>query len=118
MTEGILIAFITGALAIVGNVVVAVISNNKTIYRVEKLESKADEQAKLYESVHDTLNTIVTEVSVIKVNQENLTEETRKHNGVISRTFALESAVGILEEKQKVANNRIKDMEELWKAKN
>jgi len=34
-----------------------------------------------------------------------------KHNQVIDRVYALEKAVNVLEERQKVANNRIEDLE-------
>lgn len=35
-----------------------------------------------------------------------------KHNQVVERVYALETAVNVLEERQKVANNRIDDLED------
>lgn len=50
--------------------------------------------------------------SLIELKIENLTEHVNKHNNVIERTFKLEERATLLEEKVKVANNRIKDLEE------
>ena len=69
MTEGILIAIITGGLAVLGNVVVVAFNNSKTLYRIEQLEKKVE-----------------------------------KHNNLVER-------MTLAEEKIKVANNRIKDLE-------
>jgi hypothetical protein len=49
MTEGILIAFITGGLAIVSNVVVAWAQNSKTLYRIDQLEKKVEKHNNLVE---------------------------------------------------------------------
>jgi len=46
---------------------------------------------------------------------DSLEKAQNKHNKVIERTFILEKAVEVLEERQKVANNRIKDLEEICK---
>lgn len=40
-----------------------------------------------------------------------LTKEVEKHNNVITRVYALESRADVYEEKMKVANNRIHDLE-------
>lgn len=47
MTEGILIAFITGGMAIVSNIVVAMAQNAKTLYRIEELEKKVEKHNNL-----------------------------------------------------------------------
>lgn len=70
MTEGILIALITGGLAVLGNVVVVAFNNSKTLYRIEQLEKKVE-----------------------------------KHNNLVER-------MTLAEEKIKVANHRIEDLEE------
>ena len=49
MSEGIIIALITGGLAIVSNVIVAVAQNSKTIYRIEELEKKVEKHNNLIE---------------------------------------------------------------------
>lgn len=49
MTEGIMIAFITGGLAIVSNLFVAAATNSKTIYRIDQLEKKVEKHNNLVE---------------------------------------------------------------------
>lgn len=45
-----------------------------------------------------------------------LEEKVDKHNQVIERTYALEDRANLLDEKMKVANHRIDDLEEANKA--
>lgn len=52
-----------------------------------------------------------TTKSLITYKLEELTKRVDKHNSVIERTYALEQRTEIQEEKIKVANNRIKDLE-------
>ena len=49
LTEGIIIAFITGGLAVVSNVIVAWAQNSKTIYRIDQLEKKVEKHNNLVE---------------------------------------------------------------------
>lgn len=49
MTEGIIIALITGSMAIVSNIVVAWAQNSKTVYRIEQLEKKVEKHNNLVE---------------------------------------------------------------------
>ena len=49
MTEGIIIAIITGGMAIVSNIVVAWAQNSKTVYRIEELEKKVEKHNNLVE---------------------------------------------------------------------
>lgn len=49
MTEGIIIALITGGLAVVSNLLVANASNSKTMYRIEELEKKVDKHNQVVE---------------------------------------------------------------------
>ena len=49
LTEGIIIAFITGGLAIASNVMVAAFQNSKTIYRIDELEKKVEKHNNLVE---------------------------------------------------------------------
>ena len=50
MTEGVMIALITGGLAIVSNIIVAWFNNSKTLYRIEQLEKKQDKYT--YSKLH------------------------------------------------------------------
>lgn len=51
MSEGIAIALITGGLAIVSNIIVAWLTNSKTIYRVEQLEKKVEKHNNFVERI-------------------------------------------------------------------
>lgn len=50
-------------------------------------------------------------IAIIDVNIGTLSDRVEKHNNVIERVFHLEDADKLLEEKIKVANNRIADLE-------
>ena len=76
MTEGIMIAIITGGLAVISNIIIVVFNNSKTLYRIEQLEKKVE-----------------------------------KHNNFIERVYELERITDVHEEKLKVANHRIDDLE-------
>ena len=43
---------------------------------------------------------------------QNLTKEVEKHNRVVERVYQLETKADVIEEKMKVANHRIDDLEE------
>lgn len=49
MEEGIIVAFITGGLAIISNVIVAAFQNGKTIYRIDLLEKKVEKHNNIVE---------------------------------------------------------------------
>ena len=51
MTEGVMIALITGGLAIVSNIIVAWFNNSKTLYRIQLLESKVERHNQIVEKV-------------------------------------------------------------------
>lgn len=57
---------------------------------------------------------ILTNNSSNKIMQEQikeLTHQVEKHNSVIERTYEAEKQIDVLEEKQRVANHRIDDLE-------
>ena len=76
MSESIIVALITGILALIGTY----FSNRKSAalleYRLAELEKKVD-----------------------------------KHNSVIERTYELERKADVIDEKMKVANHRLDDLE-------
>lgn len=49
LTEGIIIAFITGGLAIVSNIIVSAAGASKTLYRIDQLEKKVEKHNNLIE---------------------------------------------------------------------
>lgn len=50
--------------------------------------------------------------ALIAYRLEQLEQKVSKHNNLVERTYRLEEKAAIHEEKIKVANNRIKDLEE------
>lgn len=51
--------------------------------------------------------------ALIAYRLELLEKKVDKHNSVVERTFKLEEQVAVFEEKIKVANHRIEDLEDL-----
>lgn len=64
---------------------------------------------------NDTIKAISAEnrefQSVIKVEIKTLSDKQEKHNKVIERTYNLEERTSVIEEKVRVANHRIEDLE-------
>ena len=87
----ILTSSITGILALIGVVYTSKKQHDKTITEVSS-----------------TLN---TQIELIKKDITSLDETVKKHNNVIERMYSAETAISVLEEKIKVANNRIEDLE-------
>ena len=51
--------------------------------------------------------------ALISYRLEQLEKKVGKHNNLVERTYKLEELIGVQEEKIKVANNRIGDLERL-----
>lgn len=64
----------------------------------KRRQEKADKDLEVLKA------TITTEISA-------LTKKVEKHNNVIERVYALEGRMDVAEERQKVANHRIEDLE-------
>ncbi len=84
MTEGILVAIISGVLTLVGVIISNLAAGRKTQARIETSQA-------------------VTDTKI-----EELTREVRKHNGFAER-------IPVAEEKIKVINHRLDDLEEYHK---
>lgn len=91
MSEAIITAIITGLLALIG----VIYANRQTLAQIDKKselsDTKLDAKLERHQAVTDT-------------KLEELTREVRKHNDFAER-------IPVLEEKIKVANNRITDLE-------
>lgn len=66
MTEGIMIALITGGLAVFSNMIIVVFNNSKTLYRIEQLEKKQDKHNQLIERVYECENKLDVHEEKIK----------------------------------------------------
>lgn len=62
-------------------------------------------------SLVGTFAGIVTGTKLINYRLQELEKKQDKHNQVIARTFKLEERMELVEERQKVANHRISDLE-------
>lgn len=91
MSDAIIVALITGALAIIAEIIVAAISNRAMMKELEKQSALSDARLEKSQAVTDT-------------KLEGLTQEVRAHNQFAQR-------MPVLEEQIKVANHRISDLE-------
>ena len=91
MTEAVVVAIITGACAIIAQLLISKAS-------AKDLYAKLDKQSELSDQKLDA------KIAVMDTKITELTREVRKHNNFAER-------IPVLEEKVKVANNRIADLE-------
>ena len=76
MPNEIIVAFISGGLALIGTIISNSLNHSKTMYRIDELEKKVE-----------------------------------KHNNLVERMYIAEKKIEILDEKQKVCNHRLDDLE-------
>jgi hypothetical protein len=69
----------------------------------------------MFGTVIGTFGGIVASNKLTVYRIEQLEEKVNKHNNLIERTFKLEEAEALLEEKVRVANHRIDDLEQYHK---
>lgn len=83
-------------------VITAVVSSvtTLTVCLINNAAARRSSEAKQ----NETINLITYKI-------ENLTKKVEEHNNLISRTYKLEEITSVLDEKIKVANNRIADLE-------
>lgn len=87
MTEAIIVALITAASAVACQLVIAA-NSRKTMQQAQYDSQK-----------------------LIEYKIDKLSERVDKHNSVIARTYKLEQYYALIDEKIKVANHRIDDLE-------
>lgn len=61
MTEEIIVALITGGLAVISNMIIVVVNNSKTLYRIEVLEKKVEKHNNFIERMY-VAETEITEL--------------------------------------------------------
>lgn len=79
-------------------------------------EIRSDFMAHMQELIA-TQQDITTKMQLFGYQLENLGKNVEKHNQVVERTYSLERRMDLAEEKQRVANNRIDDLEDENKKK-
>jgi hypothetical protein len=58
-----------------------------------------------------TVEEVKSEIALVKKDITTLEASVSKHNSVIDRMYKAESDIAVIQEKMKVANNRIEDLE-------
>lgn len=98
MSEAIIVALITGACAIVAQLIISRQSS-------KELYAKLDKQSELSDAK------MQGEIDVIKNDIRALSNRVEAHNKLVERTYELERKSDVHEEQIKVANHRIEDLE-------
>ena len=98
MSESIIVALITGGLALIGVIYSTRRSNHEVLSKIERSSELSDEKLR-------------GEINVVKADIHTLSDRVEKHNQMMERTYALERRMDVQEEKNRVANHRIDDLE-------
>lgn len=98
MDEAVIVALITGACAVISQIIISAKSTRELYSKLDKQSEIADERIK-------------SELAVIKVEMAELRKQVEKHNSVVERTYSIEKELEVQKEQIKVANNRLKDLE-------
>lgn len=102
-----------GLLTLIGVIITNSKSNKKSEERLES--AKTDTTTKIDELTRKLEKQQAVSQAVMENKLEALTLQVEKHNKVIERVYNLEKHEELIEEKLKVANNRIHDLEEYHK---
>lgn len=98
MDNGILVAIITAGVSLIGTIITVLAANRSTIAAMDKKSEVNDVE-------------IRGQIDVIHQEIKTLSDRVEKHNSIIERTYRLEEKTAIQDEKIKVANHRIDDLE-------
>jgi len=91
LSETVIAALIAGAVTLI----VCVVNN---LFQNRRLTDKVAEQQR-------------QTASVLEIKLDNLTRQVEKHNNLVERMYHIEEKATLYEEKMKVANHRIEDLE-------
>lgn len=115
-----IIPIITAAISAAASLIVCLINNNfqrkrdKSTIAREKEQQQADLTAHLEEIIanqDDSTTRIRNEIGMVEYKLSELSKHVEKHNNVIERTYELEKRTELQEEKIRVVNHRIEDLE-------
>lgn len=113
-------SIITAIISAAATLIVCLINNryqrkhDESAREKEKEQQQADLTAHLEEIIanqDDSTNQIRSEIEMVKYQLSELAKNVDKHNNVIERTYELEKRTELQEEKIKVANHRLNDLE-------
>ena len=91
MSDAIWVAFITGALEIVGDIIISARNTKDLFSRLDKRSEMADQELKGEMSVFKA--EVKGEISLLKQDMTELRKAVEKHNSVVERTYSLEKEV-------------------------
>lgn len=95
MSDAVIAALIAGAVTLI----VCVINN---LFQQKRLTDKVSEQQR-------------QTAAMLEYKLDNLTQQVNKHNNLVERMYHIEEKATLYEEKMKVANRRIADLEDIAK---
>ena len=98
MPESVWVAVITGALAIIGDIIISARSTKELYAKLDKQSVLADERIK-------------GEIAVIHTEINELRKTVERHNSVVDRTYKLEERMSVAENQIKVTGHRVDDLE-------
>jgi hypothetical protein len=98
VSDAVIVALITGACAVISQIVISAKSTRELYSKLDKQSEIADERIK-------------SELAINKTEMSELRRQVEKHNSVVERTYSIEKELEVQKEQIKVANNRIKDLE-------
>ena len=93
MSEAIVVACITGGLAVIGQIIVSAKSTSDLYAKLDKQSEVADERLR-------------GDIAVIKAEIANLRQTVEKHNHVVERTYDLEKKIAKHDEQIKTLFNK------------
>ncbi len=98
MSSEIPVAIITAGVGLIGTIITVIATQKHTLAAMSEQSKIADEK-------------IRGEINVIREKIETLSDRVEAHNKVIERTYGLERRMDVAEERIKVSNHRIDDLE-------
>ena len=98
MPESVWVAVITGALAIIGDIIISARSTKELYAKLDKQSELADERIK-------------GEIAVIHTEINELRKTVERHNSVVERTYKLEERMSVAENQIKVTGHHVDDLE-------
>lgn len=113
-------SIITAGISAAATLLVCLINNGFQRKREESKRGQEKEQQQAELTAHleeiianqdESTNQIRSEIEMVKYQLSELAKHVDKHNNVIERTYELEKRTELQEEKIKVANHRLSDLE-------
>ena len=76
-----------------------------------KMQNLVDQMQNVRDEIREVDNNMQKQIIVLDDKIENLSKQVEKHNSVIERTYKLEKDSEVQEEKIRVVNHRLEDLE-------